>query len=235
MNSLRSAAFGLWLYGSMLVLALVFLPAFLGPRGWLMAAARTWARTAIWGLRVIGGVRVEVRGLDRRPAGPVLVAAKHMSMLDTLAPMLFLTDPAFVLKRELLRLPIFGWGVRRADMIPIDREAHASALRTLVSDARARLSAGREVVIFPEGTRAAPGDPPDYKPGVAGLYRDLGVECVPMATNSGRCWSARGLRITPGVVVFELLEPIPPGLKRGEFMRTLQDRIETATDALLTA
>lgn len=233
MRGLRSGLFGLWLYGSMTVLALVFLPAFFGPRTWMLAGARTWARAALWGLRVICGVRVEVRGLDRRPAGPVLIAAKHMSMLDTLAPMLFLSDPAFVLKQELLSYPVFGWGLRKIDMIPIDREAHAAALRKLVADSRDRLSDGREVVIFPEGTRALPGDAPDYKPGVAALYRDLGVACVPMATNSGQVWSARGLSITPGVAVFELLEPIEPGLKRGEFMRTLQDRIETATGALV--
>lgn len=235
MNRVRSLLFAVWLYGSMLVLALVWLPGFLGERAWLMTGVRVWARATLWGLRVIGGVRVEVRGLERRPAGPLLVAGKHMSMLDIFIPLLVLSDPALVLKRELTRLPVFGAGVRKAEMIVVDREAHVAALKALLAAARERMAEGREVVIFPEGTRALPGDPPDYKPGIAALYRDLHCACLPIATNSGAHWSARGLKLTPGVAVYEILEPIPAGLKRGEFMRTLQKRIETATDALLKA
>ena len=235
MSRVRSLLFGAWLYGCMLVLALIFLPGFFGPRGWLMAGVRSWTRATVWGLRVFGGVRVEVRGAERRPAGPLLVAGKHQSMLDIFVPFLSLTDPALVLKRELTRLPVFGPGVKKAGMIPVDREAHVAALKAMVADARARLAEGREVVIFPEGTRALPGSAPTYKPGVAALYRELDCACLPIATNSGRHWSAKGLRLTPGVAVYEILEPIPAGLKRAEFMRTLQERIETATDALLSA
>lgn len=230
MSRLRSIAFGAWLYGTMLVLAVVFLP---GTRGWLMVGVRTWARATLWGLRVLGGVRVEVRGLEKRPAGPLLVAGKHQSMLDIFVPLLVLTDPALVLKRELTRLPVFGFGVGKAEMIPIDREGTLAALKAMVAAARSRLAEGREVVIFPEGTRSLPGDPPDYKPGVAALYRELDSACLPIATNSGQHWSARGLTLTPGVAVYEILEPIPAGLKRAEFMRTLEERIETATGALL--
>lgn len=231
--SLRSALFGAWMYGLLVVLFLIWLPTFLAPRQAIGVGLRVWARGVLWGLRTIGGVRVEVRGAEYAPTGPALIAGKHQSMLDTIAPFVTLADPAFVLKRELLALPLFGWVCRKARMVPVDREAHATALRRLVADARDRLDDDRQLIIFPEGTRTAAGAAPDYKPGVAALYRDLGVACTPMATNSGAHWSARGLRLTPGVVVFQYLPPIPPGLKRGEFMRTLQDRIETASSALL--
>ena len=177
---------------------------------------------------------MEVRGLEHRPSGPALIAAKHQSMLDTVAPWRFLSDPCFVLKQELLRLPVYGWYARKADMVAVDREAHAKALRQLVTDARAQLAQGRQVIIFPEGTRQLPGAAPDYKPGVAALYRDLVIPVVPMATNSGVHWPAHGQGYTPGQVVFEFLEPIPAGLKRGEFMRALEDRIETASGRLST-
>ncbi len=234
MTLLRSVAYLVWLYGSMVVLAILYAPAFVVPgRGWLMHGIRLWTGGAVWGLRAIAGARTEVRGLDRLPADAVLIAAKHQGMFDTVAPFTHLPDPALVMKRELLALPIFGWAARKSEMIAIDREGHAAALRRLVQDARDRLAEGRHVIIFPEGTRQAPGAAPDYKPGVAGLYRELGVTCVPMATNSGLFWPAHGVLRRPGTVVFEYLEPIPPGLKRGEFMRVLQERIETASDALL--
>jgi 1-acyl-sn-glycerol-3-phosphate acyltransferase len=138
-----------------------------------------------------------------------------------------------VLKKELLVIPFYGWYTIQGGMIAVDREGHASALKKLVPDNRERLSEDRQVIIFPEGTRKDPGAEPDYKPGVAALYRDLDLPCTPLATNSGVHWPAHGFLRRPGVIVFEFLEPIPAGLKRGEFMRELQDRIETATNALL--
>ena len=229
----RSLAFSAWMYALLLGMGLLWLPALLLPRGLVRAGMHLWNRLVLAGLRVLCGVRVEFRGLQHRPAGAALIAAKHQSQLDTIAPFLVLSDPAFVLKRELLRLPVFGWYAAKARMIAVDRGGHAAALKRLVADARQRLTEGRQIIIFPEGTRQAPDAAPDYKPGVAALYRDLALPCVPLATNSGRCWPAHGLVRRPGTVIFEFLEPLPPGLKRAAFMQQLQERIECASTALL--
>src|SRR5262249_40780239 len=162
-----------------------------------------------------------------------LIAAKHQGMFDTIGPFSYLPDACFVLKKELLSIPFYGWHAKKARMIPLDREGSSKALKDLMRAARDRLSEPRQVVIFPEGTRTAPGAPPDYKPGVAALYRDLGLPCTPMATNSGVHWPAHGFLRRPGTIVFEFLPAIPPGLKRDEFMHELQDRIETASNRLL--
>jgi len=132
-----------------------------------------------------------------------------------------------------MAIPIFGWFAGKAGMIPIDREGAAKTMRCLLKAASEAASEGRQVVIFPEGTRRAPGEAADYQPGVAGLYRELNIPCVPVATNSGRFWPASGLLKWPGTAVFEILPPIPPGLKRAEFMRRLESEIEAASARLL--
>lgn len=234
MRVLRSLLFSLWLYLSMPVAAVGLSPALLMPHHYAMGVIKIWARMVLFGLRWIVGVRVEIRGLEHRPTGAALVAGKHQSMLDVVAPFVVLDDPCFVLKKELMPLPFFGWFAWKTRMIPVDRAAHAKALKDMLVHARDRLARGRQIVIFPEGTRTAPGAPADYKPGVAAIYRDLETACTPVATNSGQCWPARGVTgFRPGVVVFEYLEPIPPGLKRGDFMRTLETRLEAASTALL--
>ena len=233
MTRLRSLLFAGWLYLISAPLAVLYSVLLLLPRQAMMAGMRFWAGLMLFGLRWLTGVRIEVRGLEHRPTGAALIAAKHMGMLDTIAPFVFLPDVCFVLKKELLAIPFYGWHAQKARMIAVDREAHARALKDLVAAARDRLRETRQIIIYPEGTRKAPGDPPDYKPGVAGLYRDLGLPCTPMATNSGAHWPAHGFLRRPGVVVFEFLPPIPAGLKRADFMRELQDRIETASAALL--
>jgi 1-acyl-sn-glycerol-3-phosphate acyltransferase len=154
-------------------------------------------------------------------------------MFDVFAQFAWLSYPCFVQKKELLRIPFFGWYAAKAGMIAVDREGHSAAVRKLVRDAKDRLREQRQVVIFPEGTRGEPGVPGDYKPGIAALYRELGLPTHPVATNSGAHWPAHGFIRRPGVIVFEYLEPIPPGLKRVEFMRQLEERIETASQKLL--
>jgi 1-acyl-sn-glycerol-3-phosphate acyltransferase len=200
------------------------------PRGATVWLARLWARLTFWGLKVFTGIDWEIRGSP--PKGAVLVASKHMSMWDTLALYLALHQPAIVLKRELLRIPFYGWFVAKAAAVPIDRSAGARALRQMSEAARAVLAHGRPILIFPEGTRKKPGAVPDYKPGVAGLYSQLGVDCVPVALNSGVYWT--GFLKRPGTIVLEFLEPIPPGMKREAFMALLQRRIEAATSELLS-
>jgi 1-acyl-sn-glycerol-3-phosphate acyltransferase len=231
--TLRSLLFTVWLYLSIVVFAVGLSPALLMPHGAAMGVVKMWAHTVLFGLRWIAGVRVEVRGLEHRPTGAALVAAKHQGMLDVIAPFTVLDDACFVMKKELMPLPFFGWFAWKTGMIPVDRSAHAKALKDMVRHARDRLAKNRQILIFPEGTRAPVGAEPDYKPGVAALYRDLGVPCVPVATNSGVHWPAHGFRRYPGVVVFEFLPAIPAGLKRAEFMALLESRIEAGSSSLL--
>lgn len=229
---LRSALFALWFALVTVIVYLGALPALLLPRPAMVAASRVWSRALFFGLKVIAGLDWEVRG--EIPRGPVLVASKHMSMWDTMGLYLTVRDPAAVLKRELLRIPFYGWYIAKAGVISIDRRAGASALRRMMAAAKRALAAGRPILIFPEGTRKKPGAPPDYKPGVAGLYGTLDVACVPVALNSGLFWTGpMGFIKKPGRVVLEFLEPIPPGLKRADFMRLLEERIEGATAKLV--
>ena len=232
MNGVRSGLFYAWLFLLIAVFALLFAPALLLPRPVLTWGQRLWASMVLGGLRWIAGVRVEVRGQAHRPAGGVLIAAKHQSMLDGIAPLVFLRDPSFVLKKELLANPVYGAYGRKAELVSLDREGGAAALKGLVADVRHQVGKGRPTIIFPEGTRQSPGAAPDYKPGVAGLYRELGGAVVPMATNSGLRWPAKGWTMRPGTAIYEFLPPVAPGLKRGAFMTELQSRIETASDAL---
>jgi 1-acyl-sn-glycerol-3-phosphate acyltransferase len=231
--ALRSAVFVALFYLWWTVLALGMLPLLILPRAAMRAAMRLQAKISMALLRLVCGVRVEFRGLEHLSAGAVLIAAKHQCMFDTIAPMSLLADSAFVMRDSLLRIPFYGWYALKAGMIPVDRQGKASALRALLARARAALAAGRQVVIFPEGTRVAPGATGVYKPGVAAIYRGLEVPCLPMATNSGAHWPAHGLIRQPGVIVYEFLEPIPAGLDRKRFMAVLEERIETASTALL--
>lgn len=232
---LRSIVYVLYLYGSMAVVGLVCLPFALAKREWAMIAPRLWVRSGIWALRWIVGARLVIEGAENIPAGRVLIASKHQAMLDTMTPFLVMRAPAIVLKKELLSMPVFGWFAKRTGMIAIDRDGHASALKGMLREARARAEEGRPVVIYPEGTRQEIGARPDYKPGVAALYRDLNAPCVPVAVSTGLVWSANGLIRRPGTAVVRFLPPIPPGLSRTDFMRELEARIETATNALIAA
>ena len=232
MITIRSLLFVAWLYQSMVIFAVGMSPALILPHRYAMGVIKMWARFVIFGLRIVG-VRVEFRGLEHRPLGPALVACKHQCMLDIIIPFALLEDPAIIMKKELTVLPFFGWFAWKTKMISIDRSAHSKALKDMVKQARARAAEGRQIFIFPEGTRAAPGAEPDYKPGVMAMYRDLGGPCWPIATNAGVHWPAHGFRRYPGVVVYEFLEPIPAGLKREPFMALLESRIETASNALL--
>ncbi len=231
---MRRVLFASWMILSVLVLGLMFLPFLLLPVRCIHWGIRLWSAGVVWALRVIVGVTIEVRGLDRLSDHPTLIAAKHFCMLDTVAPFVFLPrTPAFVLKRELLSIPIYGWHARKAQLIPIDRGGGAKTLRAMRQTAHLRLEQGRDVIIFPEGTRKTPGDAPDYKTGVYGLYQALGVGCQPMALSTGTVWPAKGLPNHPGHVVFEILPEIPAGLSRAEFMTRLEADLEGATNRLL--
>lgn len=229
MTFLRSVIFFLWFALVSVTVCIVFLPALVLPRKITVWMSRRWSALNFWGLRVIAGVAFEVRG--RMPKNGVLVAAKHMSMWDTMALYLVLDDPAVVLKRELQFVPFYGWYITKAGSIAIERSGKGSAVRKMLAAAKRALAQGRSILIFPEGTRKKPHAVPDYKPGVAALYNQLGVECVPVALNSGLFWT--GFIKRPGNIVLEFLEPIPPGLRSRDFMKVLEERMETATSNLL--
>jgi 1-acyl-sn-glycerol-3-phosphate acyltransferase len=230
----RSLVFVLVFYVWSTLCGLAMTPLLWGPRRWMLKAMAIWGAVVIALLRAICDIRVEFRGREHLPVGKALVAAKHQCMFDTMGPLTVFPDACYVMKKELLRIPFYGWFCLKAGMVEIDRQGGSGALRKLIVDARARLLASRQLVIFPEGTRTPPGANSPYQPGVAGLYRDLGLPCTPMATNSGAHWPPHGLLRRPGVIVYEFLEPIPPGLHRGAFMRELEHRIETASTRLLS-
>ena len=231
---LRSLLFTVIFYVWSATLAILGLPLlWLAPRSWVIGWMRFWAASTRGLLAVVCGVRVEFRGREHLPPGRALIAAKHQCMLDTMAPLTVFTDAAYVMKQELLRIPVYGWYAHATRMIVVDREANAKALRQLLVDARKCIADERQVVIFPEGHRMAPGATGEYKPGVAAIYRDLGLPCIPMATNSGEHWPAHGFLRRPGLIVYEFLAPIPAGLPRAEFMRVLEERLEAASTALL--
>lgn len=232
MIAVRSAVFVTLFYLWSVGVSVTCTPLLLLPPRATLAMFRTWSAGVLALLRICG-VRVEVRGREHIPVGAALVAPKHQCMLDVFAQFGVLPASAFVMKKELMWIPWFGWYAQRVGCIVVDREAHSAALRKLVREAQARFAEGRQVVIFPEGTRTEPGAASDYKPGIAALYREIDVPVHPVATNSGAHWPAHGFLRKPGVIVFEYLEPIPPGLKRAEFMRTLRERIETASEKLL--
>lgn len=230
----RSFLFAVVFYTWSAAYAVAMVPMLAAPRSWILAGMRFWSRSVNLLLRVICGIRVEIRGREHVPSADVLIASKHQTMFDVFVQFGVLRGSLFVFKKELLIIPIFGWIALKIGSIVVDREGQATALRDMVRRAQEQFRLGdRQLVIFPEGTRKSPGAPPDYKPGVAGLYRELGVPVHPVATNAGVHWPAHGFLRRPGVIVYEYLEPIPPGLKRAEFMRLLEERIETASNRLL--
>jgi 1-acyl-sn-glycerol-3-phosphate acyltransferase len=235
-NLIRSILFFLWLYGTMTVVAIAGLPTMLMPRRAVLAVLKLYSRLVVIGLRFIMGIKVEFRGLENIPEGPFIMAGKHQAMLDVFIPFLIFDDPVVVMKKELLWYPGLGWYSWRANMIAIDREGTSRTMKALLKAAKERVPVGkgRQLVIFPEGTRKLPGEAPDYKPaGIRALYKALDLPIVPVGTNSGLCWHARGIRRTPGTAVYDLLAPIPPGMAQKEMMATLQDVIETSSAALL--
>jgi 1-acyl-sn-glycerol-3-phosphate acyltransferase len=229
---LRSLVFNLAFYVATIAIGLAGLPMLLAPRRAVMRFGQFWAACVVSLLRALTGLSGEVRGREYVPAGACLIAMKHQSMWDTLMLPIVLGDPAVVIKRELLFVPFYGWYAARAGSIFIDRKAGAAALRRLLTAARAAAAADRPVVIFPQGTRTAPGAYLPYQPGVAALYQALGLPLVPAAVNSGLFWGRRSFLKRPGRMTMQFLEPIPPGLSRREVMAELERRIEDATAAL---
>lgn len=205
----------------------------LGPRRYAMMGLKAHAIATLWLLRLVVGTRMEVRGREKLPQAPYLVASKHQSAWDTFALIPIFSDPAIVMKAELRHIPFYGWFSRKFQHVFVERARGSAALRKLERDAKARAQVGREIVIFPEGTRRAPGAEPAYKSGVLALYEQLDLPCVPVALNSGLYWPRRKLMRYPGTIIVEILDPLPPGLPRAEFRSELEARIETASGRLI--
>jgi 1-acyl-sn-glycerol-3-phosphate acyltransferase len=206
---------------------------FVAPRSWAMAGLKTHALASLWLLRHITGTRMEVRGIEKLPKGACLVVSKHQSAWDTFALVPLFRDPAIVLKDELKWIPFYGWFCVKFEHILVKRDKAALALKRMIADARQRAEQGREIVIFPEGTRRPPGAPPDYKPGYVALYEGLELPCVPLALNSGLYWPRRSILRFPGTIIVEFLDPLPAGMPRKEFRRVIEAQLEEASARLI--
>ncbi len=205
----------------------------LGPRKWAMAGLSLHGRTSVKLLEWICGTKLEVRGHDRFPKGAALIVSKHQSAWDTFALIPLFRDPAIVLKDELKWIPLYGWFCVKFAHILVKRDRAAAALKAMIRDAKDRADDGREILIFPEGTRMAPGATPDYKPGYVALYEGLQLPAVPLALNSGLYWPRRSLMRYPGTIIVEFLDPLPPGLPRKVFREKIEAVIEDASLALI--
>ena len=218
-----------------LLFFIIMLPALLLPyRYFINIVGKSWMRMTLWLFHTIIGVKYEVRGLENLPrSGGYIVASKHQSAWETMAVAFLVPYPTWILKRELMWVPIFGWHLKKAELIPIDRGQRSKVMRTMNAYAHKRIEQGRQVMIFPEGTRRPVGAPPEYKIGVAHIYAELAVPCVPVAHNAGLCWPKKGFLKYPGKITIEILPPIAPGLDKKQFFTLLQTTIETASDRLI--
>lgn len=233
MNLLRSIVFVVWFYLTMAFWGLLYMPAVaMGHDKYIWYSMRGWGKATIWGLKWIVGVTIAFEGLEHLPKGAALIASKHQTTLDTVLPAQFVSAPVFVVKKELIKMPVFGFYMKYG-MIPVDREAHAKALKDMLRAARGVIAKGRQIVIYPEGTRQELDAPPDYKPGIAALYKDLALPVTPIALNTGLVWKPSGIERRPGHVTIKILPAIPAGLPREEFMTRLEQVIESESQALL--
>lgn len=236
MTVVRSLLFNVAFFGWTALMCVGLLWMLLLPRRQMVEVVKWYLRTIRFLERTIIGIDYEVRGRENIPAeGAYILAAKHQSAWETMKLHLLVDDPAIILKRELLFVPIWGWYAWKAHMIAVDRSARGRAIASLVAGARDVAAQGRPIAIFPQGTRTAPGAWRPYRIGVAVLYEELGLPIVPMALDSGLYWPRRSFRKRPGTIVVEFLPPVPAGLPREEAMADLVERLETATDRIVVA
>ena len=232
---IRSAIFNVLFYAAFILLMMLGSPCLIISRRASLVVVRMWARMAVFMLGAICGTKVEFRNLHLVPKGASIIAAKHQSFLETFALIIVLDDFSYILKKELMSIPFFGWYIRATEQIGIDRGRKGAVIGQLKRAVVQKLAEGRQVVIFPEGTRRPVGAAPAYKSGIVALTSGTKVACTPVALNSGLFWPKLSFMKRPGLVVIEFLPQIPAGLPRAEFMRTLENAIEPATDALVAA
>jgi 1-acyl-sn-glycerol-3-phosphate acyltransferase len=230
---LRSVLFNIAIYLNFLVQAVLFAPVLVLPERHVWPIARFWVRSTLWLHRIITGIGDEIRGRENIPAGGFLVASKHMSAWETLRLIELFPRPCFILKRQLLWLPLFGWYLWKVGMIPVDRGKGSAAIEAMTARARRAIAEERQIIIFPEGTRRPPLAPPAYRRGLARLYFALGVTCLPIALNSGLFWPRRSFVHNKGTIVAACLPPIPAGIDQEAFAEQVQAQIESASNALI--
>jgi 1-acyl-sn-glycerol-3-phosphate acyltransferase len=230
---LRSLVYNVLFYALLVFWILVAIPTFLMPPRAFMAIAKAWARSSVWLMRVVCNTRMEVRGLEKIPEGPLIVASKHQSMWETFALMPFFDAPLFIYKRELAWIPFFGWYLMKSKMIGVDRSGGLRSLMEMARRAPKEIRSGRQLIIFPEGTRTPVDAPPNYMTGVGQIYANSAVPCLPVALNSGLFWPRRTFMRYPGTLVVEFLDPLPAGLNRKDFIAQIRVSIEDATNRLV--
>jgi 1-acyl-sn-glycerol-3-phosphate acyltransferase len=230
---LRSLVFNFCFFLWAMLSAIIFAPLFILSPQTAQKAGRPWALGGLWLAKIICGITYEIRGTQYLTRAPAIYASKHQSAWDTMIFLVLLDRPAYVLKKSLLKIPLWGWYLWRMQMIAIDRSAGASAMKHMLKQAKAVLADGRQPVIYPEGTRTRPGTAPHYHPGTTALYSFLQVPVVPVALNSGYYWGKDAFLKRPGKIILEFLPPIAPGLDKTEFTSILEKTIETASAKLL--
>ena len=228
---LRSLIFTVQMYLALAILAIVFAPLALVWKGASFYWMKRFCHWSRFTAKHIVGLHTEVRG--DIPTGAVLVASKHQSFLDSITLLSVLDAPRFIMKKELTWIPILGWHGLNMGCIPVDRGKRGKAIAKLMADVKAGQTKAGQLIIYPQGTRVAPGATLPYKMGTALLYGQLGQDCVPVATNVGVFWPRKGIYRKPGIAVIEFLPVIKPGLPNGEFMADLEARIETASTKLM--
>lgn len=233
MLALRSALFNVLFYTLLIVIMVGGLPTMVMGYRAVIGLGRAWAKGSLWLLRVVCGTRVEFRGRANIPAEACLLAAKHQSLLEILALCSAFEDFTFVFKRELTHIPLFGWYLARSGQIAVDRGRGRAALDQVSRGARAVLDAGRQVFVFPEGTRRPPDAPASYKAGLSFIYSETGATCLPVAVNTGLFWPRRSFLRRPGTAVIEFLPVIGPGLSRDAFQSRMAGAIEGASLKLM--
>ena len=231
---IRSLAFTIAFYLTTFLQIIIYTPFyFFMPRKKAWIIPKTWARITMFLLKIIAGTNYKIEGLENIPKGACIIAPKHQSAWETMALCIYLDDPTLVLKRELMWIPFFGWFMAKVGMIPIDRGSPIKAMKAVINGAREKAADGRQIVIFPEGTRQEPGAEPSYKPGIIPIYNELSLPVIPIALNAGLYWPRSSFLRYPGTIIVRVLPAIEPGLNKRDFLKTLQDVTETACDDLL--
>ncbi|WP_208440119.1 lysophospholipid acyltransferase family protein [Bartonella raoultii] len=231
---LRSILFTFAFYTTTFIQMILYAPVyFLMPRKKAWIVPKTWARVTLFLQKYIAGTRYEIEGLENLPQGAYIIAPKHQSAWETFSLVPYFDDPTLILKRELMWIPLFGWYMAKTQIIPINRTTPIKALKTIIQKAKEKVKQGRQILIFPEGTRRQPGQEPDYKSGIVALYNELELQVVPIAHNAGLYWPRNNFRRYPGTIRVRILPPIEAGLSKRDFLNQLIQKTEEACDELL--
>lgn len=233
MPFIRSVIFWIFFYLSTIILVSLYFSValFIKRKSLADDCAKLWSRAIMWSLRSIHGINYKIIGRDKLPQNPCIIACQHQSAWETIVFHLLCRHPAYIYKKELLKVPFYGWFVKRMTGVNVNRQGGASALKDLIKQTKNILQKGHNIVIFPQGTRVPAGASREqypYQVGIAALYLACNVPVVPVALNSGSLWGKSMLIKKSGTITMEFLEPIQPGLKKDEFMKILEERITNA-------